>query len=436
MSEDKYDWDVLVLGGGTAGIVASRTAAALGARTALVERARTGGDCLWTGCVPSKALLAAARRAVDARTAPALGVRTGEVAVDFAAVMNHVRAAIKAIEPDDSPETLRTAGVHVVTGEARFVGADTCAVAGGAVRFRHAVIATGGRPVVPAVPGLADARPLTSETVWDLDVLPERLVVLGAGSVGCELGQAFARLGSRVTLVEALPRILPAEDPEASETVLSSLRHDGVRVLTGSRATGCRAGPDGSGELVVSTGEPASTGQGLAFDRILMAVGRRPGTADLAPDRAGVELDEDGFVRVDRRLRTTNPRVWAAGDVTAISAFTHTAGVHAGVAAGNAVLGLRRSVDLDAEPRVTFTDPEVAAVGAATWPSVDGEEPRTLTVHHTEVDRAVHRPADRRFQPGHPRAEVEGHRGDRGRPTRRRVARRAHAGGPQGNARR
>lgn len=379
-------WDLVVIGGGTAGIVASRTAASLGARVLLVERARTGGDCLWTGCVPSKALLAAAHRAADARGAHTVGVQVAGVSVDFAGVMRHVRAAIAAIAPEDSPATLEAAGVRVLSGTARFTGPGRLDVDGRAVRFRRALLATGAAPVVPPVPGLREARPLTSDSVWDLEVLPARLVVLGGGSIGCELAQAFARLGSQVTLVEALPRILTAEDPDASSLVHAALRRDGVQVLAGHRLTAVRGGPPGTGQAVVERdGEETA----LGYDQLLVSVGRAPASGGMGLDAIGVTVDDQGHVEVDSMLRTGNPRVWAAGDVTPLPAYTHTAGVHGSIAAGNAVLGLRRRVDLTAVPRVTYTDPEVAAVGAPTWAGDDRPAPRTTTRSHDRVDRAV-----------------------------------------------
>lgn len=378
-------WDLLVVGSGTAGIVAAKTAARLGARVALVERDRIGGDCLWTGCVPSKALLAAAGRAAEARRGADLGVRVSSVETDFAGVMRHVHAAIAAIEPQDTPEALTSAGVHVIEGDAVFTGPTAVDVGGEHIAFHHALIATGGRPAIPPVPGLVEAEPLTSDSVWDLESLPHRLAVMGGGSIGCELGQAFARLGSRVTLVEAMPRLLPREDPDAATLVHAALVRDGVEVLTGHRAVAAHRRPGEPGELVVDDG---SGERPLPFDALLVAVGRRPGTAGLGLDTAGVEVDPRGFVTVDARLRTSNARVWAAGDVTPHPQFTHVAGVHGSLAASNAVLGVRRRVDLSAIPRVTFTDPEVAAVGAPTW-SADGDEPpQTVTRDHADVDRA------------------------------------------------
>ncbi len=379
-------WDLVVIGGGTAGIVASRTAARFGAKVSLVERAAPGGDCLWTGCVPSKALIAAAHHVADARRANAFGVRIATPVVDFAAVMAHVRGAIDAIAPEDSAPAMKASGVHVLTGSARFTAPDTLDVGGQPVRFRRAIISTGAVPVVPAVPGLREANPLTSESVWNLNELPGRLIILGGGSIGCELSQAFARLGSQVTLVESLPRILSREDPDAARLIQEAFDRDGVRVLAGHCVVSVTGGAGREGTVVLDG--PTSSGT-IEFDQLLVAVGRRPDTAGLGLNAGGVELDDRGFVRVNNQLRTSNPRIWAAGDVTALPPFTHTAGVYGSLAATNAVLGLRRTVALSAVPRVTFTDPEVAAVGRPTWAAAGEQSPRTVTKKNERIDRAV-----------------------------------------------
>lgn len=386
---DGRAWDLLVVGGGTAGIVAARTAAGFGASVLLVERARTGGDCLWTGCVPSKALLAAAHAVSAARTAGRYGVTVDGVRPDFTAVMAHVHDRIAAIEPEDAPATLRATGARVARATVRFTGPDTAALTatgGGDVRFRRAVLATGSEPTVPPVPGLAQACPLTSDTVWGLTTLPERLLVLGGGAIGCELGQAFSRLGSQVTLVEGADRLLPREDPEAGGRLRAALVRDGIDVRVGVALASVEP---------VTTG--GTTGGGVAlladdtrvdFDRVLVAVGRTPRTSDLGLDLAGVALDERGFVVVDATLRTTSPRVLAAGDLTGHPALTHVAGVHGALAASNAVLGLRRTVH-PVVPRVTFTQPEVASVGVGAH-EVAGRRGFTVrTVEHAHVDRAV-----------------------------------------------
>lgn len=377
-------WDLLVLGGGTAGIVGAKTAAALGARVALVERDRTGGDCLWTGCVPSKTLIAAAGHVAAAREGALAGVRVDGVEVDFADVLSHVRRSIATIEPVDSPSALEAAGVTVIAGDAHFVDGGTVDVGGRELCFRQALIATGAFPLLPPIPGLRESQPLTSDSLWDLPSLPRRLVVMGGGSIGCELGQAFARLGSEVTVVEALPGLLPREDPEAGTFVRDAMSRDGVEVLTGFSVTKVVGSP---GEPGVVHGEDASGEKTVNYDTLLVAVGRAPRTAGLVLERAGVATDAKGFVKVDRYLRTSNRRIWAAGDVTPHPQFTHVAGVHGSLAASNAILGLRRAVNLGAVPRVTYTDPEVASVGVSTGGQDAGAE--VFTERHADVDRAV-----------------------------------------------
>ncbi len=378
---DPTVWDLVVIGGGTAGIVSAKTAARLGASVLLVERDAPGGDCLWTGCVPSKSLLAAAESAAAARRATRFGVEAPVVEVDFTRVMAHVHGAIARIAPTDSAEALEAAGVRVRRGTARFTSRSSVVVDGDEVRFRQAVLATGAAPAVPGIPGLAEAQPMTSDTVWGLEQLPTQLAVLGGGSIGCELGQAFARLGSQVTIVEGDDRILPREDRHAAEVLATSLSTDGVKVATGHgvvNVTG-RSGDRGTLEL--------DDGSLVDFDHLLVAVGRSPRTASLGLEAAGVETDERGFVTVSPLLQTTNPRVWAAGDLTGHPQFTHLAGVHASTAASNAVLGLRRKVSTTAVPRVTFTHPEIAAVGLGTE-----RPPQGLVVRHwsdEHVDRAV-----------------------------------------------
>jgi pyruvate/2-oxoglutarate dehydrogenase complex dihydrolipoamide dehydrogenase (E3) component len=381
-------YDLVVLGGGTAGLTAAVGAAKQGARTLLVERDRTGGDCLWTGCVPSKALLTVAARASAARTAAAFGVHVGEVTVDFAAAMAHVKQAIATIAPHDAPDRLRGEGVEVVEGIGRFVAPDRLEVGGQVVRFRHAMIATGASPLIPPIPGLREVEPLTSDTLWDLAELPGRLVVLGGGPIGAELGQAFARLGSQVTVVEMADGLLPREEPAARELVAASLAADGVDVRVRTKAVRVGRADDGEPRLVV---EHLGEEQVVPFDELLVALGRRPDVASLGLEVAGVELDGRGAVAVDARLRTSNPRIYAGGDVTMLLPFTHTASTHGSTVVQNALFGLRRSVDHERIPWVTFTAPEVARVGLSVAEARErfGGGARVRTASHVRLDRAV-----------------------------------------------
>ncbi|WP_027660634.1 dihydrolipoyl dehydrogenase family protein [Salinispora fenicalii] len=378
------EWDLVVLGGGTAGLVAAKTAGRFGARVLLVESERTGGDCLWTGCVPSKSLIAAAHAAHAVRTADRYGVQTGPPKVDDAAVLAHVRASITRIEPVDSPAAISATGATVVAGRAKFTGPGTLQITDDAgtrpARFRWALIATGAAPALPTVPGLAEADPLTTDTLWDLTELPRRLAILGGGPIGCELGQALARLGVEVTLIELADRLLGKEEPEVGALIAERLRTEGVTVVTG---TGVDRVAGGTLHL--------SNGPTVEVDRILVATGRRPRSTDLGLAAAGVRCAEQGHVVIDGMMRTSNRRIFAAGDVTGTLPFTHVAGVQGGYAATNALLGLRRRIDYAAVPWVTFTDPEVARVGAtlAQARQRHGTRARAERLAHDHVDRAI-----------------------------------------------
>ncbi|MDV8009293.1 dihydrolipoyl dehydrogenase family protein [Rhodococcus sp. IEGM 1318] len=370
--------DVVVVGGGTAGIVAAKTAARFGVDVVLIERERTGGDCLWTGCVPSKALIAAASAAASARYSHRFGVDSGTPRVDFPRVMEHVHGSIAHIAPIDSPEALTADGVIVVHGDAVFTGPNSLTVNSRPLHFGQAILATGARPSVPPIDGLGSVDYLTSDTLWNLKSLPERLLVIGAGTIGCEMAQAFARLGSNVTLVGRAATILPKEDDTASSVVDAALREDGVTVLT-------------STSIVEIGADSARTDSGLRveFDQVLIAVGRTPRTDSLGLDAADVDVDERGYVVVDDHLATSNPHIRAAGDLTGHPQFTHTAGMHGSLAASNAVLGLPRSIDKTGAPRVTFTDPEIASVGIDIKAARRIAGLRLQTLQHEYVDRAV-----------------------------------------------
>ncbi len=384
LPETNSPCDLLVIGGGTAGLVAAKTAASFKARVVFVERDRPGGDCLWTGCVPSKSLIAAASAAADIRQAAVLGVHASGVRIDFPTVMRHVHDAIRTIEPVDSFASVQAVGARTIKGDAVFAGPDSVLIDGELIRFQQAIIATGASPTMPDIPGLSGVAVLTSETVWGLTRLPQRLAVLGGGAIGCELGQAFARLGSRVTLVTRGDRPLGREDPEAARIVIDAILADGVEILAGAHVARVDAsGVPGAGTLWLEDGRD------VAFDALLVATGRAPRTPGLGLEAAGIETDDAGHIVVDDHLRTTNPRVWAAGDVTGRSEHTHTAGVHGSLAATNAILGLRRAVNTSAVPRVTFTAPELAAVGASTDPAHVSAGGRLVTWSHAELDRAV-----------------------------------------------
>jgi pyruvate/2-oxoglutarate dehydrogenase complex dihydrolipoamide dehydrogenase (E3) component len=378
-------YDLVVMGGGTAGLVCAAGAAGLGARVALVEQSRLGGDCLNSGCVPSKALLRSARAAAESRLGATLGVESS-ANVDFPAVMSRLRARRARLAEPDSAERLTSLGVDVFFGSASFSGRRSVTVAvDGAdrarleLRFRKAVIATGSRPGVPAVPGLAGTPFLTNENVFDLVTQPRALAVIGAGPSGCELAQAFARLGTRVTMIESGPQILPREDPGAGAVVLARLRGDGVDVRLNSLAKGVRW-VEGQFSIELD-------GEVVVADALLVASGRAPRVDGLQLDAAGVASGPDG-VAVDDRLRTSNPRVYAAGDICSRYKFTHAADAMARIAVRNALFFGRARVSALTIPWCTFTSPEVGRIGEAGDEAVSrGVE--TVTIQLSSVDRAV-----------------------------------------------
>lgn len=350
------DVDLCIVGAGAAGLSVAAVAAQLGVRTILIERGRMGGDCLNVGCVPSKALLAAAAAAAGARDAGRFGIEAGPVRVDWIKVRDHVRRVIAEIAPNDSEARFQGLGVTVIKDTARFTAPELLTVGERSIRARRFVLATGSRPLVPPIPGL-DAIPfLTNETVFDLDHLPERLLVLGGGPIGVELAQAFRRLGAEVAVIEA-DSILNREDPELVETVRTRLRGEGIAVLEGGRAVRVE-GRAGALALSVQADGELRRVEGT---ELLVAVGRTVETNHLGLDAAGIEAGPRG-IRVNAGLRTTNRKVYAIGDCVGGPAFTHVASDHAGVVIRNALFRLpaRASVVV---PRVTFTDPELAHVG-------------------------------------------------------------------------
>lgn len=379
--------DLAIIGGGTGGIVSALIAAGVGAKVTLIERDRTGGDCLWTGCVPSKSLIAAATLAHRIRHADTVGITPSQPPVDFAKVMAHVWRTIHTIEAQDSAERLRRAGVEVLDCKARFRSPRQLDVDGHGLSYRAAIIATGSHPVAPPIGGLADCQPLSTDTVWDLRELPRRLLVLGGGPIGCELAQAFTRLGAAVTIVEMADRLLVKEEPSASELIASRLRGEGIDIRLKTRAREVDTDADGSWRLLVQAPGGQQT---IPFDRVLVAAGRVPRTSELALERVGVRCDQRGAVIVDRRLRTTARGIYAVGDVTGLLPFTHVAAHHARVATPNALFHTRSQV-AETIPWVTFTDPEVARVGLSEQQARErfGDRISVAQFDYEELDRAI-----------------------------------------------
>jgi pyruvate/2-oxoglutarate dehydrogenase complex dihydrolipoamide dehydrogenase (E3) component/uncharacterized membrane protein YdjX (TVP38/TMEM64 family) len=389
----RFDRNLVVIGGGSAGLVTAYIAAAVKAKVTLVERDRMGGDCLNTGCVPSKALIATTRLLARIRNARNYGIRSASAEVDFAEVMERVRRVVREVEPHDSVERYTKLGVECLQGTARITSPWTVETtfADGSTRTlatRAIVIAAGAAPLVPPIPGLQEAHPLTSETVWDLRELPKRLVVLGGGPIGCELAQCFARLGARVTQIEMAPRILAREDPEFSALVASSFRDDGIEILTGHKATEVRLE---NGEKVVLV-EHEGQVKRVACDEILCGLGRVPNTRGYGLEALGIPLSRQKTVEVNEFLETRYPNIFACGDVAGPYQFTHTASHMAWYCAVNALFGRFRKfrVDWSVVPWVTFTDPEVARVGLSETEAREKNIPCDVSVYGLDdLDRAI-----------------------------------------------
>jgi len=378
-------YDIIVIGGGSGGLVVAVGAAQLGARVALVEKKALGGDCLYTGCVPSKTLIRSARFAADLKRARSLGFAPTSLQFaggDFASITGRVERVVATIAEHDAPEVFRRQGVEIIFGTPRFVSPHELEIEqtteqeqasdggepGGKLRLsaRRFCLATGSRPAAPPVAGLNEAGFITNEEVFHLKTLPRRLLVLGAGAIGLELGQSFARFGSHVTIVEAGERVLPKEDEEVSQTLDTLLRAEGIRILLNAKAVRA-AGNNGDGKtLAVERRDEhgRATVEDLCADEILVAAGRRPNVENLNLEAAGVAYDERRII-TDEYLRTTQRHIFAAGDVTGHYPFTHMAAYEASVVIRNALFffPLRRKTNFRVVPWATYTDPEVARVG-------------------------------------------------------------------------
>lgn len=389
----RFERNLVVIGAGSAGLVSAYIAAAVKAKVTLVEKHRMGGDCLNTGCVPSKALIRTAKFVAQAREARALGLKSATVEFDFADIMERVQRVIRTIEPHDSVVRYSGLGVECIEGEAKIVSpweieVKTTAGATQRLTTRSIVIAAGARPFVPPIPGLADMGCLTSDTVWALRELPARLVVLGGGPIGCELAQAFARLGSKVTQVEMLPRLLVREDPEISDLVMKKFAAEGVEVRVGHKA---KAFLREGGEKVLVC-EHAGTEVRIAFDEVLCAVGRVANTTGYGLEELGIPTTKARTVETNEFLQTIYPNIYACGDVAGPFQFTHTAAHQAWYAAVNSLFGGLKKfrADYSVIPWATFTDPEVARVGLNETEAKEKGIPYEVSVYGIdELDRAI-----------------------------------------------
>lgn len=382
---DETVFDLCVIGAGSGGLSVAAGAAQMGANVVLIEKAKMGGDCLNTGCVPSKALLAAGHAAQNARRADRFGVKTGKVGVNGKKVFQHVRDVIAQIAPNDSVERFEGFGVKVIQGEARFVGPDTVEAAGETVVARKFVIATGSHAFVPPIDGLNQLDVLTNENVFDLEEIPKHLIVIGGGPIGCELAQAFRHLGSEVTVLEMF-KLMPKDDPELVRVVQERLLEDGVVIHEDVKVV--RAGGAAEAPEVVVVDEDGRE-HVIEGTHILVAAGRRPTVMGLGLEHAGVDFTPKG-IEVDKRLRTSNKRIFAIGDVTGGYQFTHVAGYHAGIVIRNVLFKLPAKARLDHVPWVTYTDPELAQAGLTETQAREkfGDAIKVLKWPFSENDRA------------------------------------------------
>ena len=383
-----FEYNMVVIGAGSAGLVTSYIGAATKGKVALIEKHKMGGDCLNTGCVPSKALIRSAKFLADVKKCQQLGFKSASVDFDFADVMERVQRVIRAVEPHDSIERYTSLGVECHKGEARIISPYEVSVNGKTLTTRNIVVATGARPAVPTIEGVENIKYLTSDTIWNLREQPKNLLVLGGGPIGSELTQAFARLGCNVTQVQRDEQLLPKEDPEISQIVLESFKNDRINVLLGAipKRFFKRNGKDfleceQDGNLIV-----------IEFDALLVALGREPNTTGFGLEELGIELTPQKMIQVDEYMRTNIPNIYACGDVASPYQFTHIAAHQAWYCAVNSMLqpfyGFK--VDYSIVPWSTFTDPEVARVGLNETEARELDIPYTVTTYHIDgLDRAI-----------------------------------------------
>ena len=380
-------YHLVIVGGGPAGLIAAESAVRRGAKVAVIEKNLLGGTCLNVGCIPSKTLIRTSRLYREMRDAERFGARVpGGIVVDFPAVMERVRRIRARLSERGSAATLAAMGIDVYFGEARFAGADSVTVAGARLRFEKALVATGARPVRPSIPGLEEAGYLTYENVFDLTECPKRLLVIGGGPVGCELAQAFARLGSRVTLVQDDPMFLGHEERDAAQLLSDALARDGIEIHLDTETVKVRV--EGNDTLVDLVQDDRKTT--VAVDRILVGVGTAPNVQGLGLETAGVAYDETNGIPVDDFLRTSNRRIFAAGDVCGETKFPHIEGAVGRIVVANALFLGRQRLSAEAIPWCTFTDPEIAHVGMYVTEARQKNIPvKTFTILMHEVDRAI-----------------------------------------------
>lgn len=378
------DFDIVVIGGGAGGLVVAAGGAQLGAKVALIEKHKLGGDCLWYGCVPSKSLIKSARIAYQMQHADRWSIAPASPRVDLAQVMERVAGVIRSIEPNDSPERFRSLGVDVILGQGRFTNQRTFEVNGRALTAKTFVIATGSRPAVPPIPGIDKTPYLTNETVFDLRENVPELIVIGSGPIGTEMAQAFRRLGSGVTVVDIAPTILPKEDRDLADVVHRQLADEGVRYHLGVTIVSVEGQ---RGHIRVTIRDSSGAVKTLAGTHLLLAAGRKANIEGLGLEAAGVEVDHGRIVHED--LRTANPRIYVIGDAAGGYQFTHLAEHHAGIVLRHAIFRLRWTKPSSVVPWCTYTDPELARVGVSeTEARQQGVAHRVYRFPLHDIDRA------------------------------------------------
>jgi dihydrolipoamide dehydrogenase len=384
----KFDRNLIVIGAGSAGLVSAYIAAAVKAKVTLIEKHRMGGDCLNTGCVPSKALIKSARVLSLIRRASEFGIKSANVDFDFSDIMQRVHEVIRKVEPHDSIERYENLGVECITGEARIISPWSVEVNGTILTTRSIIIASGARPFVPPILGIEKLDYYTSDNLWEMRELPGRLVVLGGGPIGCELAQCFARFGSQVTQVEMLPRLLIREDPEVSSLIMERFRTEGIDVRENHRAKEFTV-KNGEHVLVCENGNEEVE---IEFDKLLVAVGRIANTRGFGLEELGIETSKQNTIKVNNYLQTSQPNIFACGDVAGPYQFTHTAAHQAWYATVNALFGKFKKfrVDYSVIPWATFTDPEVARVGLNEQEANEKNIPFEISTYGIDdLDRAI-----------------------------------------------
>ena len=390
----KYDYNMIVIGAGSAGLVTSLIGAVTKAKVALIEKHKMGGDCLNTGCVPSKSLISSARVAKTLKQHAEYGLQGVQYKVDFAQVMERIQAIIRKIEPHDSVERYTSLGVDCFQGEAKILSPREVQLPDRRLTTRNIVVATGARPFVPPIPGIENLDYLHSDNLWEIREQPKRLLVVGGGPIGCELAQAFSRLGSRVTLMQTQPTILPREDPDVVRFVQDAFKQDGVEVLTEVKLIRFEKGGEDYRAVYERNGKEAI----LPFDRVIVATGRKANTSGFGLQELGVKLNPNGTIHVDSYLRSNISNIYACGDVAGPYQFTHMAGHQAWYCAINALLHpfKKFKVDYSVVPWCTYTDPEVARVGLSECEALEGNIPHEVTRYFLDdLDRAITDRVDR-----------------------------------------